>query len=166
MFKEMQPKEVKVDIENAIVGYLRERNRRGVTYTQMERELGVARSYLHGLVNGANDPGGITLRIFQKLFPTARIELEPDAAGIRSDSSDAGLTGREEALAARERELAAERRELDAIRRELDAERRLLELEREVRPPVPPPVLQHHESRAPYLVTGAKSTSYSPDKED
>ena len=161
MFKETQPQEVKVDIENAIVGYLRERNRRGVTYTQMERELGVARSYIHGLVNGANDPGGITLRVFQKLFPSARIELEPAAVGIRSDSADSDFARRADALEARERELAAERRELDAIRRELDAERRVLELEREMRPPAPPGVLISHDPHAPYHVSGAKSSSSS-----
>ena len=149
-----------MSIENAIVDYLRERNRRGITYSQMERELGVARSYIHGLVNGANDPGGITLRMFQKIFPSARIELEPAAAGIRSDSADSDFARRAEALEARERELAAERRELDAIRRELAAERRVLELERAARPPAPAGVLVAHDPLAPYQVSG-KSTSSS-----
>ena len=151
-----------MSIENAIVDYLRERNRRGITYSQMERELGVARSYIHGLVNGANDPGGITLRMLQKLFPSARIELEPTAAGIGSDSSVAlsNLDRRALELDARERELEAERRELAAVRRELDAERRLLELEREVRPPAPPGVVFSRDPHAPYHISGAKSTSF------
>ena len=151
-----------MSIENAIVDYLRERNRRGITYSQMERELGVARSYIHGLVNGANDPGGITLRMFQKIFPSARIELEPAASenGSSSPAALSDLDRRAQALEARERELAAERRELDAIRRELAAERRVLELERSARPPAPAGVLVAHDPLAPYQI-GAKSSSSS-----
>lgn len=143
-----------------IVQFIRSRNARGMTYSQMEAAFGVSSTYLHNLANGKRDPEGITLHVLRALFPSARIELEPAAAGIRSSFSDADLILRAKALEARERELAAERRELDAIRRELAAERRVLELERSARPPAPPGVLITHDPHAPYQV-GVKSSSSS-----
>lgn len=143
-----------------IVQFIRSRNARGMTYSQMEAAFGVSSTYLHNLANGKRDPEGITLHVLRALFPSARIELEPAAAGIRSDSADSDFARRADALEARERELAAERRELDAIRRELAAERRVLELERAARPPAPAGVLVAHDPLAPYQVSG-KSTSSS-----
>lgn len=143
-----------------IVQFIRSRNARGMTYSQMEAAFGVSSTYLHNLANGKRDPEGITLHVLRALFPSARIELEPAAAGAGSDSADSDFARRAEALEARERELAAERRELDAIRRELAAERRVLELERAARPPAPPGVLVAHDPLAPYQVSG-KSTSSS-----
>ena len=147
-------------VAEQIVQRLRERNAHGMTYAQMAATFGVSSTYLHNLANGKRSADGITLHILRALFPSARIELEPTAAEIRSDSADSDFARRAEALAARERELAAERRELDAIRRELAAERRVLELERAARPPAPAGVLVAHDPLAPYQVSG-KSTSSS-----
>jgi len=144
-----------------IVQFIRSRNARGMTYSQMEAAFGVSSTYLHNLANGKRDPEGITLHVLRALFPSARIELEPAAAENRSSSPAAlsDLDRRAQELDARERELAAERRELDAIRRELAAERRLLDLEREMRPPAPPDVAFSRDPRAPYHISAKSSSS-------
>jgi len=148
-----------MDLSEEIVAAIRARNAAGETYAQLSKVCGLAASQIHRLANRKQSPLKMSVEKLLALFPRAKIELEPSAAGIGSDSADADLTRRADALQARERELAAERRELDAIRRELAAERRLLELEREARPPAPAGVLVAHDPLAPYQV--GKSTSSS-----
>lgn len=100
---------------------LRERNKTA-TYAQIEAATGVSATYVHNIVSGKRDPNGITLHVLLRLFPHARIELEPGVASAPACFSDELERVRME----------SERDRLAHERRELELERRIFELEKQL----------------------------------
>ena len=65
----------------------------GGTYQSIAKAHGISFSYVRGIILGVNPPGGLTLDIVERMFPAARLELDPGSAVPGASVGSMSLVG-------------------------------------------------------------------------
>ena len=68
-------------LSEEIVAAIRAKYIEGATYAELSAEAGVSAPYIRHILNGKRDPMKLSLDFFLRLFPSARIELDPSVRG-------------------------------------------------------------------------------------
>ena len=63
------------------------------TYDEMSRKYGIAHSYLHNLLNGKRGMDGLTIKMLNKLFPEATLNLKGDFFIADNTGTNNGVVG-------------------------------------------------------------------------
>lgn len=73
-----------MNIYEKIISALLERYNSGKTYTDIAKEADMSYSYIHGLMNGKNDPENLSLGKLFKLFPRATIDIHDNHVSVEN----------------------------------------------------------------------------------
>ena len=74
---------------NILYDRLKEEHKKS-TYDEMSSKYGIAHSYLHNLLNGKRGMDGLTIKMLNKLFPQATLNLHGD---IYNSGTNNGVVG-------------------------------------------------------------------------